>query len=96
MHGFGLVWGRLAVSDMSGATCSKNVLAALYAGQKDGLAARVKQPVLLACMSACQAVVADSAQDALVVNAGQFGLDAGGKLRCCCHTRVVGWGAGEL
>jgi hypothetical protein len=92
----GLGWGRLAVGDMSGAACFENVLAALDTSQKDRLAAGVKRPVLFACMSTRQAVIADYTQGGFVVNAGQFGLDTGGELRCCCHTRVVGRERGWL
>ncbi len=80
---------ELAVSDMSGATCFENVLAAFNASQEDRLPAGVKRPVLPACMFACQAVVADNTQGCLVVNAGQFGLDTDGKLSGCFHASFV-------
>jgi hypothetical protein len=75
----------LSVGNMGRTACPENVLAALDAGQKNSLAAGVKRPALLACMSACQAVVADNTQGGFVVNAGQFGLDTGGELSGCCH-----------
>jgi hypothetical protein len=98
-----ILWGLcgvgvsgLVVGDMSGAAGAENVLAAFDASEENGLAAGVKRPALLACMPACQAVVTDYTQETLVVNAGKFGLDAGGELRCCGHTRVVGWLGGAV
>jgi hypothetical protein len=76
---------ELAVSNVSRTTCFENVLAALDASEEDSLAARVKRPVLLACVSAVETVVTNNTQETLVVNAGELGLDTGGELSGCCH-----------
>jgi hypothetical protein len=80
---------KLSVGDVSGAACFEDVLTAFNTSEKDSLAAGVKRPTLLACMSACQAVVTDYTQETLVVNAGKLGLDTGGELSGCCHASFV-------
>ncbi len=80
---------ELAIGDMSCAACFEDVLAAFNASEKDRLAAGIYRPFLLASVFAVEAVVTDNTQGGLVVNAGQFGLDAGWELSGCCHTFFV-------